>query len=155
MARGKRRRKAAAYALCEGVPRSSGWHGIGVVIRDTRHHRLGALADQVRGLPPDRARFAAIAAALRASRRLGIDRLIVYCHDPSVVNQINRREPTPPERLAGCLEVRALLNMFRYAEVATLPWPKNLEAIGLARQAAAQPPPGIADRAQPALPLTG
>ncbi len=155
MARTKPPAKRAAYALCEGVSRGSGRHGIGVVIRNRRHQRLESLTEQAVGGPPDRARFAAIAAALRAGRRLGIDRMVVYCHDPSVVDQINRREPTPPERLAGCLEVRALLHTYRHAEVAAVPWPRTLEAIGLAREAASQPPPAIALRVQPALPLTG
>ncbi len=146
-------RRTSAYALCEGVARSTGRHAVGVVIRDRRHRRLLSLAEQVAGIPPERARFAAIAAALRAGRRLGINRLIVYCHDASVVDQVNRRAPTPPERLSACLEVRALLNMYRRAEVAPVPWTKNLEATWLARQAAYQTPPEVLGRRQPALPL--
>jgi len=135
------------------VARPAGGQGIGVVIRDARHRRLLRHAEHLRSIPPARARFAAIAAALRAGRQLGIDRLTVYCHDPSVVDQVNRRQPPPPEALSGCLEVRALLNMFRRAQVALLPWPRNLEAIWLARHAASQPPAESVRDRQPALPL--
>jgi ribonuclease HI len=147
--------RAAAYAMCEGVARPSGTQAIGVVVRDARHQRLLSLSELAPGGVAERARLAAIAAALRAGRQLAIDRLTVYCHDRSVVDWITRREPVPPELLAGCLEVRALMNMYRRAEVAFVPWPKNLEAVWLARQAASRPLPEVAGHVQPALPLTG
>jgi len=144
--------RAFAYALAEGVLAEPGGRGgVGVVVRSRQ--RMLSLDRQVREGSRAGARFAAVAEALRACRRLGLRRVIVYCHDPGVVNQVNRRTPTQAETRARCLEVRALMNMFTKAEVRLIPWVANLEATWLARQAALRPSREVAQRLQPSLPL--
>lgn len=148
------RPKGFAYALTEGVlSASGGYGGVGVVIRDRSRQRLLSVSSQARVECRAGARFAAVADALRACRKLGLRRVVVYCHDQSIVDQLNRRTPTREETRAGCLEVRALMNMFARAEVRSIPWVANLEATWLARQSACRPAAEIAHRLQPSLPL--
>jgi ribonuclease HI len=148
------RGRAFAYALSEGVlAGSEGYGGVGVVIKGRTRQRVLALDRQVGEGSRAGVRFAAIAEALRACRGLGLRRVVVYCHDPGVVDQVNRRTPTRPETRARCLEVRALMNMFANAEVRSIPWIANLEATWLARQAALRPSPDVARKLQPSLPL--
>ena len=146
--------RAFAYALTEGVlAGSEGDGGVGVVVRDRSRERVLSLDRQVREDSRAGVRFAAVAEALRACRRLGLRRVAVYCHDAGVVDQVNRRTPTRAETRARCLEVRALMNMFTKAEVRSIPWIANLEATWLARQAALRPCSDVARKLQPSLPL--
>ncbi len=148
------KRDRSAYALCEGVlAGSAGSGGVGVVVKDRNRQRLLSVSRHVPARCRAGVRFAALAAALRECRQFGLRRVVVYCHDAGVVDQVNRRTPTRAETRAGCLEVRALMNMFRKAEVRCLPWVANLEATWLARQAALRPAPEVARKLQPPLPL--
>jgi ribonuclease HI len=143
-----------AYVLCEGLLTGSGaTGGVGLVIKDKRRQRLRAVSRQVAARSRAGVRFAALAEALRECRQRGFRRVVVYCHDAGVVDQVNRRAPTLAETRAGCLEVRALMNMFDRAEVRCLPWVANLEATWLARQAASRPSPAVARKLQPTLPM--
>lgn len=143
-----------AYAMCEGSPiGKTGRAGIGVVVRDGAHRRVVSTSRQVGEECPARARLAAIAEALRLCKSRGIERVTVYCHDDTLVRKIATPTERDPQTRAGCLEVRALLNTFRRAEVRSLPWLANLEAAWLARQAASQPCAESTRRYQPTLPL--
>jgi len=143
-----------AYVLCEGVLAGSGGPGgVGLVVKDRHRQRLLSVSRQVPARCRAEVRFAALAEALRECRQLGLRRVVLYCHDANVVEQVNRRASTQAETRAGCLEVRALMNMFGKAEVRCVPWVANLEATWLARQAAARPSAEVARKLQPSLPL--
>jgi ribonuclease HI len=147
-------RTGFAYALTEGaLSGSAGYGGLGAVIKDRARQRLLSLSSPARAQSRAGIRLAAIAHTLRACRNLGLRRVVVYCHDQSIVDQLNRRVPTQAETRAGCLEVRALMNMFAKAEVRALPWVANLEATWLAQQAVERPPAHVSRKLQPSLPL--
>ncbi len=151
---GTRAQDDFAYALCDGTPfGETGTAGVGVVLRNGLHQRIMRSSTQVREGSAARARLAAIAEALRICRERGIRRVTVYCHDPSVVEKITHREHRDPGTLSGCLEVRALMNTFKMAEVRSLPWLANLEAAWLAKDAARQPSAEATRHLQPTLPL--
>ena len=61
--------------------------------------------------------FRAVVYALWNARRLGYRRVAVHCDDPNAVAQLNDRRPVDPDVVAEYLQIRALMHLYRSADI--------------------------------------
>ena len=115
----------AARAGIEGVTLTAvlRWDGAGsrrVIARRQRHGNVTAAA------------YRAIVLGLTEARRLRARTVIVYVDDPDVVAQLDGAGSPPPAVVGLYLQVRALLNAFRSAQVRYNAVPAGDGAVGAA-----------------------
>ena len=106
---------SATPARINGGPELTG--GIAIALKDRQRQTIFRCGYAVPAETREAAAYEAIAVALREARALGCHSISVYSADHQVVAQINREADVAADNTARYLEVRALLNQFRWAQV--------------------------------------
>jgi ribonuclease HI len=134
------------YAQASAAPpeRGSGgpelWAGIGVTLKDRYRRTVLKCGHAVRADTHEEAAYEAVIFALREAYKLGTRSIAVYCDHGAVVAQINRESDVPDTYTARYLEVRALMNQFRWSQVRPGEPGRHYGVQGLAQRAAAGSP---------------
>ena len=106
---------STAPARVRGGPELVG--GIAVALKDRQRRTMFKCGYAVPAETREAAGYEAIAIALREARAMGYRSISAYSADHRVVAQINREAEAAAENTARYLEVRALMNQFRWAQV--------------------------------------
>jgi ribonuclease HI len=105
----------------------NGRSGIGVVLR-AGGQTTRVIRRAVRAGSPAEAAYRALLAGLWHARRAGARRARAYADHPEVVRQLNGDQDLPAELTGVYLQVRALMNAYRWCEVECLSREANAEA---------------------------
>ncbi|MFQ6099282.1 MAG: reverse transcriptase-like protein [Armatimonadota bacterium] len=117
------------YALTSATARLAvGMAGIAVILKDARKNVLRRVRSRISCTSQEGAVYEAILTALREAKALGARNVTVYCDDPAVVGHLNRDLEVPPGLTQAFIQVRALMNRFRKANVQLIEDDKNTRA---------------------------
>ncbi len=110
------------------------WAGVGVVFVDAHGVVLRRVARRVPVSAEHVAEFRGILHALWMARRLGSQRVVVHCDNPTVVAMINGHREVRLDLVGPYLEVRALLHAYRSArvEAGQMGWEQDAAAMAAA-----------------------
>ncbi|NLJ35317.1 MAG: reverse transcriptase-like protein [candidate division WS1 bacterium] len=113
-----KRTGVATHALVSAVTSSdSDRAGIAILLRDRQRDTIYSTSYSTPGVSVETAAYRAITQALRSARDVGAYTMMVYCDVASVVAQLNRQEDVPEHLLGVSLELRAVMNRFRWVKV--------------------------------------
>ena len=115
----------------------TGRTGIAVILRDERRDTVYSSSYTKYDTALHAAAYEAIREAMLTARENGSRHMTVYCDVADVVAQLNRQQQPPPHLLTANLQLRALCNTFRRAEVKLAQSGKYFIAHKLAAGAAA------------------
>lgn len=112
---------------------------VGIVIR-APDETARVIRRAVRADSRIEAAYRALVHGLWRAKTAGARRIQAYTDDPGVVDQLTGRTEVPPELTGLYLQIRALLNAFRWSMVEFIPRERNVEAVLAALEALDQPP---------------
>ncbi len=107
----------------------------GVVLRDAEGHTLGVSANAFGRMAGEEAAYRALLAGLWRAKRTRAQRVRVYIDNADVVAQLQGHGAIPPTFVGLYLQVRAMLNAYRWRSLAWIDRTRNAEAALAAMEA--------------------
>lgn len=108
----------------------------GVVLRDGEGHPVSFVTRVLGQVGHDEAAYRALLSGLWRAKRAGAQRVRVYADHPQVVAQLSGDEAVPTELVGLYLQVRAMLNAYRWRSLEYIDRKRNMEAALVAVEAA-------------------
>ncbi len=127
------------YASTGASP--TGQVAIGVVLHDGDGHPVSITTRVLGHVGHDEAAYQALLSGLWRAKRTGAQRVRVYVDRPEVVAQLSGEEEVPPTLVGLYLQVRAMLNAYRWRTLEAVDREKNAEAALAAMEAALERAP--------------
>lgn len=133
---------AQTYELFVSAILRDGRTAAGTVLRGGSGNTLRLTGRAFGAIPRVQASYRALLRALWNARSLGARRLRVHTDDPELLAQLEGQVEVPPEFIGLHLQVRAMLNAYRWSSVQLITREQNSEAAlaavdALERQSAA------------------
>jgi len=113
---------------------------IGVVMRDAEGRTLSVASRVLGSVTRDEAAYRALLLGLWRAKKAGAHRISVYADHSDVVDQVQGQSEVPPSLVGLYLQVRAMLNAYRWRTLETIERPQNAEAALAAMEALDRPP---------------
>jgi ribonuclease HI len=128
----------AIYVSTAVLP--SGQLAIGVVMRDAEGRTVSVATRVLGSVSRDEAAYRALLLGLWRAKRVGVQRIRVYADHRDVVDQVQGHREVPPPLVGLYLQVRAMLNAYRWRTLEAIERPQNAEAALAAMEALDRPP---------------
>ncbi len=126
------------YASTAVAP--DGHVAIGVVLRDAEGHTLSVTAKCLRPMSREEAAYRGLLLGLWRAKKMGARRVRIYVDDGEVIAQLQGHGVIPPAFVGLYLQVRAMLNAYRWRTLQWIERSRNAEAALAAMEALDQTP---------------
>ncbi len=126
------------YASIAAGP--SGCVALGVVLRDAEGHTVSVTTRALGTISREEATYRALLLGLWRAKRGGAHRIRIYTDHPDVVAQLRGHGEVPPPLVGLYLQVRAMLNAYRWRVLEGIDRARNAEAALAAMEALDRPP---------------
>ncbi len=112
---------------------------IGVVTRDADGRTISVTTRVLGSVSREEATYRALLLGLWRAKRAGAQRIRVYADHTDVVDQVQGNREVPPSLVGLYLQVRAMLNAYRWRTLEAIERPQNAEAALAAMEALDRP----------------
>jgi ribonuclease HI len=142
-----------SYDLFVSAVAREGRTAAGIILRGEAGNTLRVTGRAFGPIPRVQASYRALLRALWNARSMGARRLRVHTDDVELVGQLEGNSEVPAELIGLHLQVRAMLNAYRWSSVQLIPREHNREAALAALDALERQPAGVDGEEFDTLPL--